>query len=160
MPALLPLINMPQSGSFAMRGSSTILLVDDDPNVLRLLSDLLTRDGYAVLPCSSGAAAAASFRANGHIDLLLTDFQMPGMTGIELANLLTATRPDLAVLLVSGSPADDLPLWELWRKKWCFLSKPLNPSLLLKTISYLCGPLPNELQNGFLQSAASSCSDA
>ena len=103
MPAPLPSIEIPQSAPFPVRSSSTILLVDDDPIVLRLLSDLLTHGGYAVLPCSSGAAAAAAFRANGHIALLLTDFQMPGITGIELANLLTATRPDLAVLLVSGS---------------------------------------------------------
>ena len=155
MPALLPSPAVPQSAPFVARSSSTILLVEDEPTVLRLLSDLLTQHGYAVLPCSSGAAAAASFRADGHIDLLLTDFQMPGMTGIELANLLTATRPDLSILLVSGFPADELPLWELWRKKWCFLPKPINPSLLLQTVSYLCGPLPNELQKGLLERQAS-----
>ena len=159
MPVLSSSPEIRQPAQFAVENSSTILLVDDDPIMLRLMSDLLTRDGYVVLPCNSGAAAAAaSFRADGHIALLLTDFQMPGMTGIELANLLTATRPELTVLLVSGASADELPLWELWRRKWCFLPKPVDPFLLLKTIRYQCGPLPNEPQNGFLKSASQSFS--
>ena len=156
MPALLPSSERLHLAPFGKRRSTTILLVDDDPLILRLLAEVLISDGYNVLPCSSGAAAAATFRANGHIDLLLTDFQMPGMTGIELANLLTGTRPELSVLLVSGAPEYELPLWELWRKKWCFLAKPFNASLLLKTVDHLCGHEPSHLQEELLRTMSPS----
>ena len=145
MNALLSLNEIPHPTQFAVRISSTILLVDDDPLIVRLFTELLSSEGHEVLPCNSGAAAAAAFRSNERIDLLLTDFQMPGMTGIELADLLTGTRPELSVLLISGSPADELPLWELWRKRWCYLPKPVDTSLLLKTVDHLCGQMPSRL---------------
>ena len=137
---------------FPLHGSKKILLVDDDARVLRLLSQVLHADGYRVIACKSGPAAMVAFKANRHIDLLMTDFQMPGMTGLELARELTRASPELPVLVVSGSPADELPLWELWRKRWCFLPKPTSAALLLKTVDHLCGTVPSSLQDEFLKS--------
>ena len=76
---------------------------------------------------------------------------MPGMTGLELAILLTNKAPELPILIVSGSAMDELPLWELWRKKWCFLPKPTSASLLLKTVDQLCGSLPSCMQADVLR---------
>lgn len=151
MPSLSPSTDKYQPLPFPGHRSTKVLLVDDDALVLRLLADVLTDDGYQVVACRSGESAAAAFRANGHIDLLVTDFQMPGMTGLELATLLTNKAPELPVLIVSGSAMDELPLWELWRKKWCFLPKPTSASLLLKTADQLCGSLSSCMQADVLR---------
>ncbi len=57
-------------------------------------------------------------------------------------NLLTGVARKLPVLIVSGASPGDIPLMELWRKKWCFLAKPVRAPLLLKTIDHLCGLMP------------------
>ena len=127
---------------FSRRRSKQILLVDDDAVVLGLFETVLTEAGYSVVACSSGIAAVEQFRPNPRFDLLMTDFQMPVMNGITLANLLTGVSRHLRVLVVSGSPSEEIALWELWRKNWCFLAKPVSVPLLLKTIDHLCQLAP------------------
>ncbi|HEX6375044.1 MAG TPA: CHASE3 domain-containing protein [Allosphingosinicella sp.] len=87
----------------APRGSETIFVVEDNPNVrsavLRQLKDL----GYATIEASDGADAVALARAGAEFDLLLTDVIMPGgMTGYDVAEQLGALRPGLKVLFTSG----------------------------------------------------------
>ena len=60
--------------------------------------------GYHVLDTTCPHEALRVAKNNGKIDLLLTDYQMPGLTGVQLADRLRATRPELPVLLVSGTP--------------------------------------------------------
>jgi FixJ family two-component response regulator len=85
------------------RDQKTIVLVDDDPAVLKCVADVLSDHDYHVLTWASGAEALLQSRAyGGEIHLLLSDFQMPEMSGVELATAMTAERPRLQVLLMSG----------------------------------------------------------
>ena len=114
----------------------TILVVDDDPSILETVSDLLGRN-YSVLRANSGKEALQlSKDCKSEIRLLLSDFQMPRTGGIELATQITAQRPAIKVLLMSGYPAGMLILNEGWH----FLAKPFIPSQLRVLIEGLVSP--------------------
>lgn len=93
------------------RGPGTILLVEDEEAVRRSLTLLLRREGYAVLAAHDGAEALelAAGHAEG-LDLLVTDMVMPRMSGREVAESLSTTRPGLKVLFMSGYNERDLEL--------------------------------------------------
>ena len=83
----------------------TVLVVDDEDLVRKLLSSALQRAGFQVLEASSGYSAMAI--ADGYpneIDVLLTDVIMPGIPGPELALTLRGSRPNLRIILMSGTP--------------------------------------------------------
>jgi hypothetical protein len=87
----------------APRGTETILLVEDDDPVRRVVATMLKRHGYQVLaPASSQEALVAADQHRGEIHLLITDIMMPGMNGRKTAECLTERRPDMKVLYVSG----------------------------------------------------------
>ena len=89
----------------------SILVVDDDPIVLRLVSRLLTGDGYRVLTAPDGQAAWELLQGPQHVDLLLTDVRMPHIGGAELGRLVSTSRPDIPVLYMTGFTAE--VEWEL-----------------------------------------------
>ena len=78
-----------------------VLVVDDEPDILRTLAQLLRDSGYEVASASSGVDALAVARSRPP-DVALLDFAMPGMNGVELADRLRAAQPRLPVLFVSG----------------------------------------------------------
>lgn len=80
----------------------TVLVVDDDEEILALVSELLLEEGYWVLQATSGEAALEILARDIAIHLLVTDVVMPGMDGIDLADRAVAQRPDIRVLYVSG----------------------------------------------------------
>ena len=85
------------------RGQETILLVEDEVNLRQLARQYLETQGYKILEADDGAAALQITAGHqGAIDLLLTDVVMPGMNGRELARRVTAQRPDVRVLYMSG----------------------------------------------------------
>jgi two-component system, cell cycle sensor histidine kinase and response regulator CckA len=87
----------------APRGTETILLVEDEDPVRRVVETMLKRHGYQVLAsASSKDALAAAEQHRGTIDLLITDIRMPGMSGRKMAECLVTGRPDMKVLYVSG----------------------------------------------------------
>ncbi len=119
------------------RRQRTILVVDDDPVILKYVSGILADVDYHVLTASSGEAALQQSRDyKGHIDLLLSDFQMPVMSGIELATQMSIERPQLKVLMMSGFTGGMLVLNEGWH----FLAKPFVPSQLCALILGLVSP--------------------
>ncbi|MBK1658531.1 response regulator [Paracraurococcus ruber] len=79
-----------------------ILLVDDDPLVLSGTADMLLDLGHTVVEAESGERALAALRGGVEVDLLATDYAMPGMTGLELARAARGLRPDLPVVLATG----------------------------------------------------------
>ena len=87
------------------RGVETILLVEDEPALRVVATTILEKQGYRVLVAASGAEALElSARTSGAIDLLLTDVVMPKMSGVELAELLVASRPSLKSCACPASP--------------------------------------------------------
>jgi PAS domain S-box-containing protein len=85
------------------RGKETILLVEDETNLRRLARQYLETQGYKILEAEDGAAALQIVEGyKKPIDLLLTDVIMPGMNGRELAAHITAERPEIRVLYMSG----------------------------------------------------------
>lgn len=85
------------------KGQETILLVEDEPMMLQLSRTLLERLGYSVLAASTPALAVQlAAEHQGAIDLLFTDVVMPGMSGPDLAELLTTAKPGLRCLFASG----------------------------------------------------------
>jgi CheY-like chemotaxis protein len=87
-----------------MADQPLILVVDDDPMTLRVLSRLLTDTGYRVLTASDGEAAWELLQGLPplQVDLLLTDVRMPHMGGAELGRRVAAFRPEIPVLYMTG----------------------------------------------------------
>jgi two-component system cell cycle sensor histidine kinase/response regulator CckA len=89
------------------RGTETILLVEDEDPVRRVVETMLKRHGYQVLAAaSSKSAIAAAEQHRGVIHLLITDIMMPGMSGRKMAECLITCRPEMKVLYVSGYGGD------------------------------------------------------
>ncbi len=116
--------------------SKTVLVVDDQPSILNLLSEVLGKEGYATLVASNGKAALRI--CEQHVDtihLLVTDILMPGMNGLELATEVVARRPQIRVLYISDSGVvanafgtdHEVP----------FLEKPFKIELFSKTVGKL-----------------------
>jgi PAS domain S-box-containing protein len=78
-----------------------ILLVEDEPDMARVIQSLLEEDGYSVEVATDGAAATTAFSKSPH-DLVITDLAMPGMSGIELARQVKAVSPETPVILLTG----------------------------------------------------------
>jgi CheY-like chemotaxis protein len=80
-----------------------ILVVDDEPAVRRFVTDALRSSGYEVVAASSGRDALVSVYGESRTPtLLLTDIEMPGMSGVELAARVRADRPGIRVILMTG----------------------------------------------------------
>jgi len=117
---------------------ATILLVDDDHAVREVVAAMLEDLGYRVVEADNGAAALGLLSAGNRVDLVVADFSMPGMTGMELLRQATACRPELPVLLVTGY-ADDKTLAALGEER--LVLKPFrNEELARKVRMALSGP--------------------
>src|SRR5579862_2005066 len=87
------------------QGTETILLVEDDEKVRKLILTMLQQQGYKVLEVTqSSKAVGVASQHDGPIDLLLTDVVMPHMNGQELAEQVVALRPGIKVVFMSGYP--------------------------------------------------------
>jgi PAS domain S-box-containing protein len=118
--------------------SRTVLVVDDEPEVLELASEILKRVGYSVLEAADGAAALEISRLHeGEMHLLLTDMVMPGMSGRDLAERLRALRPGLPVLYISGYVQDATARAVLVSEHSAFVAKPFTPELLTDRVREL-----------------------
>jgi DNA-binding NtrC family response regulator len=116
----------------ATKQNPKLLLVDDDHSVRRLCRLILERAGFGVIEADSALAAQTVWEANAHaIDMLVTDFEMPGMTGLQLSAVLRTARPELKILLISGNIRESVP------SSIAFLAKPFRPSDLTDAV-HLC----------------------
>ncbi|MCB0061308.1 MAG: response regulator [Caldilineaceae bacterium] len=112
-------------------GGETILIVEDDPVICELISDILRSHGYAVLPYTSGSDALQCAKEySGQIDLLITDMMMPTMSGQELIEAMSRLYPSLPVLMVSGY-MEEPPEQFLNVQRIKFLAKPYKSDELV-----------------------------
>jgi signal transduction histidine kinase/ActR/RegA family two-component response regulator len=116
------------------RGTETILLVEDERDVRVLVRQVLQERGYRVVE-APGAREALQVATDGTpIDLLLTDIIMPQMTGRVLADLLTARRPTLPVLFISGYADDAVIEPGVLQAGRAYLQKPFTPAQLARVV--------------------------
>ena len=113
------------------RGTETILLVEDEEPLRKVVIELLTQIGYNVLSASNGKEAmhvAGSYAERIH--LLVTDVLMPEIDGPELAKALCAARPDLKVIYISGYTDDSLAPEGVLQPGTILVNKPFSVRLL------------------------------
>jgi PAS domain S-box-containing protein len=119
----------------SLRGSESILLVEDDPSLRVLAVHMLESCGYSVLEASSGAAALEISRQQKvHIHLLLTDVVMPGMSGRVLAEQIIARSPHLVVLYMSGYTGQTVGAHGVLAEGSYFLPKPFTREALARKV--------------------------
>lgn len=113
----------------------TILLVEDEEGVRRLVRDVLTRNGYTVFDSADGSEALRIWEQHAaRIDLLLTDVVMPGMSGPEVAARLIAHQPDLKVVYMSGYTGDAVANPDALEPAGVLIQKPFTARLLLRRL--------------------------
>jgi CheY-like chemotaxis protein len=105
-----------------------IVVVDDDTSLLRVLSSILRTSGFQVLTATGGNdAVRICTRFRRPIDALVTDVEMPGLSGFGLAEQMLLTRPAMPVLFMSGSfTGDEYLSCEEGRARRAFLQKPFS----------------------------------
>lgn len=118
-----------------VRGSGSILLVEDDPSVRRVTRSILERSGYKVADVSGGPEALRVLSNGQPFDLLLTDVVMPGMSGRELADRAVSARPHLKVIYMSAYADDILEPHGVLNEQFSLVRKPFPPALLLQKIT-------------------------
>jgi CheY-like chemotaxis protein len=117
------------------RGSETILLVEDQPEVLAVTRATLERHGYTVIAAASGSEALEKARLHGStIGMLMTDMVMPGMSGHELATALLHHQPTLRVLYMSGYTEGRIVHHGVVDPDVAFIQKPFTPNALLAKV--------------------------
>jgi two-component system cell cycle sensor histidine kinase/response regulator CckA len=111
----------------ARRGHETILVVEDEPAILKVTRRMLERHGYVVLPAGTPAEAIRLAGAHpGEVQLLMTDVVMPGMNGSDLARHLLSVHPGLKRLFMSGYTADVIAQQGVLSDGVNFIQKPFS----------------------------------
>ena len=104
-----------------------VLAVDDEFLILQLTASWLEEVGCEVETALNGSEAIAKLRNDQSIEVLITDVNMPGISGYQLADQAKAIRPELKVILLSGAERDP--------HGWPLLHKPIHPSDLMRVMA-------------------------
>jgi DNA-binding NtrC family response regulator len=121
-------------------GSEKILLVEDEPSLLKLTALLLERQGYVVLPASTPAQALRWVQEWGeHIQLLITDVVMPEMNGKDLAHEILTHYPGMKCLFMSGYTADIIADHGVLTGELAFIQKPFSMSAMAAKVEECLG---------------------
>lgn len=118
----------------------TVLLVDDDTSILTTTCRALEEEGYSVLAAGNGVDALDICRQHRHpIDLLLTDVEMPGMSGFDLAKHALKLQPLMKILFMSGDIDNGTVYLDGVLSVRPFLAKPFNQAALLRNLKVAWG---------------------
>jgi CheY-like chemotaxis protein len=118
-----------------------VLVVDDDRGQVALVTSFLRKAGYRVVSANSGEAALAALEVAGDaseaISLLVTDLDMPGMSGRAFAKQLVKKHPKLKVLYVTSNPDVLFQQGQMLEAHEAFLEKPVSAQLLREAVTLL-----------------------
>lgn len=108
-----------------------VLLAEDEPMLRQIVGRVLHEAGYDLMMAEDGCRALQLAKEHtGRIDILLSDIQMPGLTGVDLAVELLRSRPDLKIVLMSGC----ISTVSVLKREWRFLQKPFGANKLLDEV--------------------------
>jgi DNA-binding NtrC family response regulator len=103
-----------------------VLVVDDEPEIRKLVSAMLSRNGYNVLSADTGENAIRLFKNNPDTELLLTDVVAPGMSGPMIADQIALLKPGIKVLFMSGYDGTQVVQRYVVEKGYSLLIKPFT----------------------------------
>ncbi len=130
----------PAESAEELMGDETVMLVDDDPLLLRMVRRILSKQGYTVLSAADGEAAQRFWRPYpGGIDLLVTDVVMPRVVGPELARALRDESEDLPVVFMSAHLSADPASSPATDRHTALLPKPFAAEALLRSVRGVLG---------------------
>jgi two-component system cell cycle sensor histidine kinase/response regulator CckA len=116
----------------------SILVVDDDPAVLKMTADVLAREGYEVLRAASPLEAISAVKANSKaVDLMLIDAVLPAMSGPELAEQMLSLYPSVKILFMTG--LDALSITLAFGKPCETIQKPFQLTSLKTRVASMLG---------------------
>jgi signal transduction histidine kinase len=125
------------------RRAETVLVVDDEPTVRMLVTDLLDELGYSSIEACDGASGLAILQSSTRIDLLVTDVGLPGgINGRQMADAARASRPDLKVLFITGYAENAVLSHGHLEHGMQILTKPFSMDTLGSRIAELLGSVP------------------
>jgi CheY-like chemotaxis protein len=128
----------------AIRGSETVLLVEDEEALRELIHEFLETSGYRVLAAPDPAGAIEAARGHeGAIHVLLTDISMPSMNGRELARRVKELRPEIRVLYMSGYSEDAMAHGGVPEAGALLILKPFSQEALARKLREALGPHPS-----------------
>lgn len=119
----------------------TILLVDDDPAMLSSLAEILERSRHVIIARQSAAEALAEVRAGAHVDLVITDYRMARMDGVEFLRALRFLRPHVPAMVLTGHATLDCFLQAKGLGIHQFLEKPFKMRDLMRSVEDALAPL-------------------
>jgi putative two-component system response regulator len=128
-----------------MRNGAHLLLVDDEEAARRLLARILEQNGYRCTLAKDVPDAHLQFQDD--IELVITDLDMPGPSGLDLIRQMTADRPDVATLMVTGKGDREVAEMVLESGAYGFLTKPLDPDAVVINVSNALRRRKLEIEN-------------
>jgi CheY-like chemotaxis protein len=127
---------VPEASSGA--GRPTILVVDDEPDIRNAVKGVLEATlGVHVLVASSAAEALDILERAPHVDLIITDFKMPGMNGLEFLRRALADHPKIPAVLITAFERELVDATDAMTLARTVLTKPLNPRPMVQTVQQL-----------------------
>jgi DNA-binding NtrC family response regulator len=106
--------------------AKTILLLDDEMEILKSLGEILSRFGYNVIAKQKGQDALSTVKEGTNIDLVITDYRMPGMDGLEFLNMLRQLNPTVPVIMLTAYGAVESYLKSLSLGVFEYVNKPIK----------------------------------
>ncbi|MBU0518224.1 sigma-54 dependent transcriptional regulator [bacterium] len=113
--------------------TTRLLIADDDQEILTLLEDILESEGYQITTVKWGKAAYSALQ-NEHFNLLLTDLQMPDISGFQLLEMMAQEQPDLPILVITGSTSTQDAVQAIKKGALDFIEKPFDVKAILHTV--------------------------
>lgn len=111
----------------------SVLVVEDDPDMRRLLSDFLVRGGYHVIEASNGNDAIFLVESE-RIDVAILDKEMPGMNGLDVLSFLSQRCPSLPIIFITAFGGRDVAEESRRRGAWHYIEKPFRVAAIVDTV--------------------------
>jgi len=113
----------------------TILIVDDEPDALECIHEIVTRNGYESITCSDAASALKLLASGVHLDLAIFDLIMPDMNGHDLHSSIKELRPGLPCIIITGYASVESYLTAISSGVFEYLNKPYRCKDLVAVIA-------------------------